>query len=317
MATILLLFALKAAITCYDSLATAHSMQEVDEPAANLPKTSAKFFAQFSSNDADETLDSLQIDGDAFNRFVKWSIHRTDKPFWHIKNKSHARVFDLLNWSRQERLMPKPIDINKICHKGMENLQEGDEIDIPIPSKPNEHIPTEVWTNLWKSCHKKLSSNVRTASNCIDIPGVVVTSTNPNESNNPCNAEHRMVDGAHRLCLRKYGVVLLEGEAAELQSLLSNTSSLNDRTDIVNQITEKEMLIDKVSKAMFLEMDQDTFESMLIYSENPIRHHEEWAQTMHLSKEFKEDWNLWMRQVITFVHDWRESDDKSKINDEF
>lgn len=32
----------------------------------------------------------------------------------------YARVFDMLNWSRENNLLPVPIDISTICHKGME-----------------------------------------------------------------------------------------------------------------------------------------------------------------------------------------------------
>jgi hypothetical protein len=300
--------------------------EQVEEAVLILPKTSAEFFALFSfSYGADETLDLLQIgkEHDAFNRWVLWSIHSVNKPHWHIKNKSHARVFDLLNWSRQEGLMPKPIDINKICHKGMEHLQKVDNAGISVPPKPNEHIPTAVWTNLWVSCHKKLSSKQRTASNCIDIPGIVVRSSNPDKSNNPCNKEYRMVDGAHRMCLRKYGLALLEGELAELQSLLAKANGLDFRKDIIDQITDKEHMIAKVSHAIFLEIDQETFGSMLIYSDNPVRHHEEWAQTMHLSQELKDEWKLWMRRVLAIVQDWKDhfptdvtNDVENKQNDE-
>jgi len=197
--------------------------------------------------------------------------------------------------------MPRPIDVDKICHKGMENLQEVNNGNIRVPQKPNGWIPTALWNDLWISCHKKLSSKERTASNCIDIPGMVVSSS---KSNNPCKKEYRMVDGAHRLCLRKYGLALLEGEVAELQSLLKASGS-DERQDIIDQITDKQNMIDNVSHPMVLEMDQAMFESMLIYSDNPVRHHQEWAKTTELSQELKDDWKLWMRRVLEFVHDQR------------
>ena len=296
-----------------------HSAQ-AEETSLNLPKTSAEFFALFSSKGASETLELLQIDkGNAFNRWVLWSLHSVNKPHWRIENKSHARVFDLLNWSRQQGLMPRLIEINKICHKGMEHLQEVDNNDIAIPPKSNGQIPTSSWTELWISCHKKLSSKERTASNCIDIPGIVVSSSNPDKPNNPCKKEYRMVDGAHRMCLRKYGLVLLEGEMAELQSLLTTANGLDERQDIIDRITDKENMITKVSHAMFLEMDQEMFESMLIHSDNPVRHHQEWAKTVHLSQELKDEWKLWMRRVLAYVHEWRDNYPKgieNKENDE-
>ena len=286
-------------ILCINEVAT---LSQLAEEAPKLPTSSDEFFAAFSSKDVDETLEKLQIDeGHAFIEWVLWSLHSVNKPHWRIENKSHARVFDLLNWSRQQGLLPRPIHIDKICHKGMENLQEVDHSDIRIPHKPNEWIPTSSWKDLWLSCHKKLSSKTRTASNCIDIPGLVVSSS---KSNNPCNKEYRMVDGAHRMCLRKYGLVLLEGEVAELQSLLK-ASGLDDkqRQYFIDQITDKENMIGKVSHAMVLEIDQETFESMLIYSDNHIRHHQRWAMTFEFSQELKDEWKLWMRRVIEYVHD--------------
>ena len=292
-----------------------HSAQ-AEETSLNLPKTSAEFFALFSSKGASETLELLQIDkGNAFNKWVLWSLHSVNKHHWRIENKSHARVFDLLNWSRQQGLMPRLIEINKICHKGMEHLQEVDNNDIAIPPKPNGQIPTSSWTELWISC-QKLSSKERTASNCIDIPGIVVSSSNPDKPNNPCKKEYRMVDGAHRMCLRKYGLVLLEGEMAELQSLLTTANGLDERQDIIDKITDKENMITKVSQAMFFEMDQEMFESVLIYSDNPVRHHKEWAQTVHLSQVLKDEWKLWMRRVLAYVHDWRDNYQKDIENEE-
>ncbi len=284
---------------------------------SNLPKTSDEFFAQFSSQGAEETLELLQIDeGKSFVRWVLWSIHRVDKPHWRIENKSHARVFDLLNWSRQQGLMPRPVHVDKICHKGMEHLQEVDNGGISIPPKPKEQIPNASWNDLWISCHKKLSTKERTASNCVDIPGVVVSSSNPDKPNNPCNKEYRMVDGAHRMCLRKYALVLLEGEMAELQSLLTKASGL-ERQDIIYQITSKRNMIHKVSHVMVFDIDRETFESMLITSPNPVRHHQEWAKNMEPSQELKDEWKLWMHRVLTYVHDWRDhhsnnTEDKGK-----
>ncbi|KAK1743768.1 hypothetical protein QTG54_005365 [Skeletonema marinoi] len=208
-----------------------HSAQ-AEETSLNLPKTSAEFFALFSSKGASETLELLQIDkGSAFNRWVLWSLHSVNKPHWRIENKSHARVFDLLNWSRQQGLMPRLIEIIKICHK--ETRRALDFLS------------------------KKLSSKERTASNCIDIPGIVVSSSNPDKPNNPCKKEYRMVDGAHRMCLRKYGLVLLEGEMAELQSLLTTANGLDERQDIIDKITDKENMITKSRKPCFRDGSRD------------------------------------------------------------
>lgn len=309
-------FALICATLCISGVVV---RSEQIDATSNLPKTSGEFFALFTSKGADETLELMQIDkGKPFTRWVLWSIHIVDKPHWRIENKSHARVFDLLNWSRQQGLMPRSVHIDKICHKGMEHLQEVDNGGISIPPKPKGSIPTASWDDLWISCHKKLSSKERTASNCIDIPGVVVSSSNPDKPNNPCNKEYRMVDGAHRMCLRKYAIVLLEGEVAELQSLLTKASGL-DRQDIIDQITSKRNLIDMVSNVMVFDIDQETFGSMLMTSHNPVRHHQEWANKMQLSQEVKDEWKFWMRRVLAFVHDRRDylpNDIENKGKDE-
>ena len=197
-------------------------------------------------------------------------------------------------------------------------LQEVSNSDVSVPPKSKGHIPTASWNDLWISCHKKLSSKERTASNCIDIPGVVVSSSNPDKPNNPCNKEYRMVDGAHRMCLRKYALVLLEGEVVELQSLLTKASGL-DRQDIIDQISIKRNVIDKVSHVIVFDIDQETFESMLIYSHNPIRHHQEWAERVQLSQELKDEWKLWMHRVLATVRDQRDylpNDIENKRKDE-
>jgi hypothetical protein len=285
----------------------------VEEAVTDLPKTSEEFFSLFSFKGVDDTVDLLQIDkGDAFKRWVIWSIHSANKPPWYIEDDAYARVFDLLDWARKQDMRPKPILIDQICHKGMEQqyfpqVDNGDTNE--FPSQPNEYISKEVWTELWASCHKKLSSQARTASNCIDVPGIAVSSDSVNMPNNPCGKKYRLVDGAHRLCLRKYGLSLLKGEISELHSLLSRPKDKLDnsrRKEIIDHIAKKENMVLKYSHAMFLVLDQSTFESMLTHSDNPFRHHQQWAQTMHLSQKLKDDWKLWMHRVLVFVDEWRD-----------
>ena len=288
--------------------------ENVEEAVIDLAKTSEEFFSLFSCKGADDTVDLLQIDeGDAFKRWVIWSIHSANKPPWYIEDNAYARVFDLLDWARKQDMRPKPIHIDEICHKGMEQQylpKVGNEDTIEFPLKPNEHISTEVWTELWTSCHKKLSAKARTVSNCIDVPGMAVSSDSVNNMpNNPCGKKYRLVDGAHRLCLRKYGLTLLNGEISELQSFIFQPRDQLDnsrRKEIIDQIAKKENMVVTYSHPMFLVLDQSTFESMLTYSDNPFRHHHQWAQTMHLSQKLKDDWKLWMHRVLSFVDEWRD-----------
>lgn len=216
----------------------------------------------------------------------------------------YARVFDMLNWSRERRLLPVPVDVTSICHKGMGMQTEGSD-DCNIPAKPNVHIPTDTWTSLWSSCSKQLLST-RSSSSCIDVPGVVVRNPDPPlKPNNPCSLEYRMVDGAHRMCLRKYLLALLKGEAIELETQLKgglHSTPISNGESIKREIERKQALIDQSARGMYLVLNQTTFESMLMNS----RPQESWARSKeHLMKgitqELRLDWKGWMGDVMDEV----------------
>ena len=291
-----------------------------------LPTSSEEFLASYSSCDSNEVkllFDNSQ--SSSFFRHVLAARHTTWQKGWEVdimhsstlkKNaanndgKYYARVFDLLNWSREHNLLPIPIDISSICHKGMETSSLSG-ISSDVPQQPNAYIPTEMWDSLWDTCSSKLLSTDRISSSCIDIPGIVVTS--PKEKhNNPCNLEYRMVDGAHRLCLRKYLLTLLHGELMELQEKNISTES-NDRLSL--QIQQKQQLINQTAYGYFLVLDHTTFLSMLINSDP----HKSWAKSKEylmkdITHDVQLDWQQWMERVMDHVEEMKRSE-WSKIND--
>lgn len=202
----------------------------------NLPGSSLGFFSSYSCT-VEKVLKSLEFkDDDSFFRWVLSARHTTWPPGWEVPmptnvsdattdgDKYYARVFDLLNWARENDALPITIDISSVCHKGMETyyMEETSttDNDINVPTKPNMHIPNQSWLNLWNTCHKQLHSASRTSSSCINIPGILVANPSPPfKVNNPCHLEYRMVDGAHRICLRKYLLAILSGELMELERL--------------------------------------------------------------------------------------------------
>jgi hypothetical protein len=247
--------------------------------------------------------------------FFKWVLaarHTTHQSGWEVytktndttnsSNKYYARVFDLLNNSRIHNLFPESVGVDEVCHKGMEKQYQLDNEtnnwsdDNDIESKPNKYIHSESWANLWNTCHKQLSSSTRLSSTCIDIPGVVVLS--PLDSpNNPCTLSYRMVDGAHRICLRKYLLLLLHGELSEIENIKMH-----------KMIQQKKQLIEIYNQSMFIVLNQTVFESMLM-NDNP---HTTWAQSKDflmkdITKDMQLDWKKWMRRVMNRV-------DESKKN---
>ncbi|KAL9190712.1 hypothetical protein ACHAXT_000418 [Thalassiosira profunda] len=298
-----------------------HISCTADDGGDGLPQTSADFFAAYSCNDGGEwTLLNHDEEG-SFYRWVLAGRHITLHPGWGVATGSpadddnnaggetqYARVFDLLNWAREQKLMPVPADIASICHKGMEaRYIEGARWANAnrLPSKPNPHISNEMWNNLWGDCHKQLLSTTRLASACIDVPGVLVASPNPPwKANNPCHMEYRMVDGAHRLCLRKYALVLLHGELTELKELAKEPNEEMPTDEIKHQIEQTRRLIHQTSQGQYIVLDQATFASML-RKDDP---HETWARSKeHLLKELphdeRQDWKEWMKLVLASTCD--------------
>jgi len=143
---------------------------------------------------------------DPFLRWVLSAIHKTwDPPGWDValpaglnRNKSssgggdditpttvegdngdkyYARVFDLLNWSRERNVFPIIVDIASICHKGMNSTntpEGGGRNNIPDGRQSAGLLPR--WRD---ACREKLRSTTRISSSCIDIPGILVASPPP------------------------------------------------------------------------------------------------------------------------------------------
>lgn len=333
-----------------------------------LPNTSTDFLASYACNHASgvpllENNEDGYTGNDSFYRWVLSARHTTWHPAgWEIdmprprlvvnnnssndvmmeevdgdgdssNNKYYARVFDLLNWSRKHNLLPVPIGISSICHKGMEStptiMNDGinNNWSDKVPPKPNAYIPTESWSNLWNVCHKQLLSPTRgissSSSTCIGIPGIVVESPYPPlKVNNPCHLRYRMVDGAHRLCLRKYLLTLLSGELMELEAELLVKGDSDDDKSITydnnsnlcfQKIQQKQKLINQTAHGVFIVLNQTTFQSMLMNSDP----HTSWAKDkQYLMKdvtvELRLDWKKWMGVVMDRVGD-DECSDSSDI----
>ena len=219
----------------------------------------------------------------------------------------YARVFDMLNWSRENNLLPVPIDISTICHKGMEApinnrngmtwREDGKGNTLPLPTKPNRYISDADWSSLWNVCHKQLSSKQRVSSSCIDIPGIVVET-----NKNPCNLKYRLVDGAHRMCLRKYLLTLLRAEIIQREEQLPRESVVEtfEFLLLLDEIEWHKELIPKVQHGMFLVLNETTFLESMLQTSNP---HKSWAK----SKEFMvkdvelRKWKEWMGRMMTRV----------------
>ena len=277
-----------------------------------LPKSSEEFIASYTCNNNDvQKLLEQQVEEGGFFKFVVAARHTTHQSGWEVhklyntnytdnsNKKYYARVFDLLNYSRVHNLLPESVGVDEVCHKGMETQYQidnetnnwGDDNDIKL--KPNKYIPSESWTNLWNICHKQLSSSERLSSTCIDIPGVIVSSPF-DRANNPCTLNYRMVDGAHRICLRKYLLLLLTGEVSEL--------SLNESINIHKMIQQKKQLMNFYNESMFIVLNQTVFESMLM-DDNP---HTTWARDKDflmkdITNDLQLDWKVWMGRVMDRV----------------
>mmetsp|Transcript_15298 Transcript_15298/g.33366 ORF Transcript_15298/g.33366 Transcript_15298/m.33366 type:complete len:325 (-) Transcript_15298:597-1571(-) len=295
------------------NLACAH-----DKGTAELPKSSEDFFASFTCNSVHDSDSNLNEEGDPFFRWVLPARHTTWHPGWEVaprptgnvtgKGELHyARVFDLLNWSRKHNLLPVPVDISSICHKGMEaqfvNGIGSWTDENSVPPTPNEFISNEIWSTLWNTCHKQLLSTTRISSSCIDVPGLLVRNPSPPWNvNNPCHLEYRMVDGAHRICLRKYLSTLLSGELAELEELAKRENREAFANSVMAQIRHKQRLVNQTTRGPFLVMNQTAFLSMLMTSDP----YTSWAKDKeNLMKdatgELLLEWKKWMLRVMDRV----------------
>eukprot|EP00578_Thalassiosira_sp_NH16_P026111 CAMPEP_0181094768 /NCGR_PEP_ID=MMETSP1071-20121207/10166_1 /TAXON_ID=35127 /ORGANISM="Thalassiosira sp., Strain NH16" /LENGTH=336 /DNA_ID=CAMNT_0023177113 /DNA_START=1 /DNA_END=1012 /DNA_ORIENTATION=- len=282
--------------------------------SSGLPQTSADFLASQSHSCSSAFIKHENDQQDSFYERVQSARHTTWTPGWEVAtprfNRSsnvtmddgknyYARVFDLLNWSRKQNLLPVLVNISSICHKGMElqhddnhgriSMRELSGIDDESQSSPSLH-----------ACSNKFRDKTRTSTACIDMPGLLVANPNPPlKVNNPCHLQYRMVDGSHRLCLRKYLLTLLNRELRQLEKSRGETSTYKD---IHDQIEQKQKMINQTSHGLFLVMNQTTFQSMLVNS-NP---HTSWARSReYLMKDFNEEvqleWEAWMGRVMDRV----------------
>ncbi|KAL3789901.1 hypothetical protein HJC23_010586 [Cyclotella cryptica] len=300
-----------------------HSPHELP---AWLPRTSTQFLKWFTCSNANDFLHHIQYN----DKFIQWVLsarHTTWTSGWEVvitkslksikrreskydtNGKYYSRVFDLLNWSRMQNSLPQLIDVDEICHKGMEKLTVED-IDIGViknnvipPEKPNLNIPDETWTMLWKTCHKQLNAQARIESSCIDIPATVVSNPDPpRKVNNPCHLAFRMVDGAHRLCLRKFLMSLVEGELLDYQIQLATEDVLanSSKNEIQSEIATLQMTMKRTYQLSVFVLNQTIF----------LDPHVSWARnedtlTKVISADVKVDWVRWMERVMTHVQSQR------------
>jgi hypothetical protein len=207
----------------------------------------------------------------------------------------YARVFDLLNWARELNLLPVPIDIASICHKGMNSPNN------MRPDDGGEGSPLSSGLPWWghDACIEQLRSITRISSSCIDIPGIIVANPNPPmKVNNPCHLPYRLVDGAHRICLRKY---LLHVAAAELAELEGTTieEPVDDDGEVPRRMRHLRETIDRARNGFFLVLDQTTFEATL----TTVDPHSSWARDKHhlmqsVTREVRLEWQAWMGRVM-------------------
>ena len=298
------------------------SSQESDEPGPWLPQTYSDFQNKFACI-GEQDLEARIGNDDNFIRWVISARHTTWPDGWivplansadfsissiHNSSKNYyARVFDLLNWSRLQNLLPESIDVNNICHKGMEIMfgYAGNGL-VTIPRKPNKYISDGTWSELWGTCHKQLHDAKRISTSCIDIPGVLVANPNPPyKVNNPCHYEYRMVDGAHRLCLRKYFMSLIEGQLSYHQLRLAFTDEVNDsseRESIQSQIAKIQVDMKQAHYGSFFVLNQTTFESLL----TDIDPQSSWAKDKNIlmqdiSADLIYDWKQWMTRGMSYL----------------
>lgn len=279
-----------------------------------LPRTSIEFVDRFSCRGGDF---ALHINNnDAFIQWVLSARHTTWTFGWEVPaaNSSdnntmyYARVFDLLNWSRLQNLLPRQIRVDSICHKGMEVVfgYSRDKKAVTAPPKPNKYIADDTWSILWATCHKQLNTRSRISASCIDIPAVLVANPDPPwKVNNPCHYVYRMIDGAHRLCLRKYLLGLYEGEMLDFQSQLTALSTNPDSSAadrIRSHMANLQKNVELISFGSFFVLNQTTFEAMLTNSDP----HKSWAKDEHilmkaLTTSLIDDWSKWMHLAMAHV----------------
>jgi hypothetical protein len=132
-----------------------------------------------------------------------------------------------------------------------------------------------------------------------------------------------MVDGAHRICLRKYILHVATAELVELENLVEAAAATssgeaeenNGRTaanpppnddaggrSLRRRMRELREVIGRTRYAPYLVLNQTTFESML----TSVDPHSSWAKDKHhltkvVTRELRVDWQAWMGRVMDRV----------------
>ncbi|KAL3815417.1 hypothetical protein ACHAXA_009162 [Cyclostephanos tholiformis] len=318
----------------------------IDEPSSaavydHLPKSSSDILARHTCGGEDVMIllgnfvnNKNEID-DPFYRWVISARHTTwNPPGWevalprwinrttardHVTTSAadgeedgvgyYARVFDLLDSAREGNLLPVPIDVASICHKGMKspNNARTDHDDDDDAGGGSTLPPGHRWRG-HDACIEQLRSTARVSSSCIDIPGIVVANPNPPmKVNNPCHLPYRMVDGAHRMCLRKY---LLHVATAELVDLEGTTVDvpIDDHGELPRRRRHLRDVIDGARYGPFFVLDQATFEAAL----TNVDPKSTWAKDKHrlmhaVTGDLRLEWQAWMGRVMDRV--WEGDDD--------
>lgn len=285
----------------------------------DMPATSDELISSFTcmGGGRSEQPSQLNVAGDSFFQYVLAGRHTTSTAGWELSvgptegdvdvKKQYIRVFDMLNWARENNSQPELIDIASICHKGMERDQKDTSLTEELPRHPNVHTG-DSWAGLMRECSGKLFSaqelpsgiaiRSRAGATCIDIPGLVV------KAPNPCDLEYRMVDGAHRMCLRKLLLILLSGELHSLKESLevqlSNGMSQSEATlEMKVAIGRKERQIRKYNTGFYIVIEELAFKNMVMEDEP----YQTWARSREdlwntMTAEIRSDWTKWMTHVM-------------------
>ena len=294
----------------------------------DMPTTSDELISSFTCMDGRSK--QLDVTGDSFFRYVLSGRHITSTAGWELSVgptergvNQYARVFDLLNWAREHNSQPELIDIASICHKGMELDQRDTSSMGELPHHPNV-LSGDSWAGLMRECSGKLFSTEerptgiamrsRAGTTCIDIPGLVV------KAPNPCDLEYRMLDGAHRMCLRKLLLVLLSVELRSLKDSLEEQVSNGmgqsaAALEMKVAIGRKRRQIRKYNAGFYIVIEELAFQNM-VTEDDP---HQTWARSKEdlwttMTVEIRSDWTKWMNRVMERITDQNERHESNQNN---
>ena len=297
----------------------------------DMPATSDELISSFTcmGGGRSKLPNQLDVNGDSFFQYVLAGRHTTWTAGWELPVgptgvKQYARVYDMLNWAREQNSQPDLIDIASICHKGMERDHNNTSSTEELSRQPDV-VTGDSWAGLMSECRGKLYSaedrptgiamRSRAGETCIDIPGLVV------KSSNPCDLEYRMVDGAHRMCLRKLLLVLLSGELHSLEdSLEVQVSNGMGQSAVALEmkvaIDRKARQIRKYKSGFYIVIEELAFNN-LVTDDDP---HQTWARSNEdlwnsMTAEIRSDWTKWMSRIMERIKDHNEPHEhKNKYN---